>query len=160
PLGQVQGARPRKAGGPPLAGERVRPARQGILRLGRVPRPEAVHGGGDQPERVRVLGGLPALRRGYTPIGGGAELADRPRRPPFPLPPLTPPEIAVEVRERFGRFIAERVNPGARDRDRTATPLSRELLREAGDVGLMGFTLPVEMGGGGRRWREWGLVLH
>ena len=73
---------------------------------------------------------------------------------------LAPPEIAHEVRARFGAFIRDRIDPGAAERDRTATPLSRELLREAGGLGLLGFTVPASAGGAGRSWREWGWVLH
>jgi acyl-CoA dehydrogenase len=65
-----------------------------------------------------------------------------------------------EVRETLGRWLIERVNPGAVERDRTGTPFDRELLREAGELGLFGFTAPREVGGAGRSWREWGWYLH
>src|SRR5262249_53244516 len=111
------------------------------------------------PER-RPLAWQQRAGRVIISNGGGTQMTDRTRRAPFLLAPLAPPQIALEVRERFGRFIVERGNPGARAPDRAAARLSRELMREAGDLGLMGWTLPVELGGGGRRWREWGLVLH
>jgi alkylation response protein AidB-like acyl-CoA dehydrogenase len=76
------------------------------------------------------------------------------------LASLAPDEIVNEVRTALGSFIEQRVNPGAADRDRTGTPFSRDLLREAGGLGLFGFTVPREVGGAGRSWREWGLYLH
>ena len=76
------------------------------------------------------------------------------------LPSLAPQEIVEEVRRRFGAFIHERIDPGARARDRAGIPIGRDLLGEAGDLGLFGFTVPVEVGGADRTWREWGLVLH
>jgi alkylation response protein AidB-like acyl-CoA dehydrogenase len=76
------------------------------------------------------------------------------------LNPLAPDEITAEVRRRFGPFLAERVDPGASARDRAGTPITPEILREAGDLGLFAFTVPTDVGGAGRTWREWGLVLH
>jgi alkylation response protein AidB-like acyl-CoA dehydrogenase len=76
------------------------------------------------------------------------------------LRPLCPAALTAEVKDRFGELIATCINPGAGERDRTATPFSRELVREAGRLGLTGFTLPREIGGQGRSWREWGMVLH
>lgn len=73
---------------------------------------------------------------------------------------LAPEEVVREVRERFGAFIEQRINPGAAQRDRSGQPIAKELLREAGDLGLLGFTVPQDVGGQGRRWRDWGLVLH
>lgn len=76
------------------------------------------------------------------------------------LLPLLPADLLEEVHTRFGMFVEELVNPGAVERDRTATPMPREVMLEAGRLGLLGFTLPEHVGGGGRTWREWGLVLH
>ena len=73
---------------------------------------------------------------------------------------LVPEPLAGEVRDRFGAFLDERVSPGAAARDRASLPISREILREAAQLGLLGFTLPASVGGGGRTWREWGSVLH
>ena len=67
------------------------------------------------------------------------------------LRPLCLPSLTAEVKDRFGELIATSINPGASERDRTATPFSRELVREAGRLGLTGFTLPREIGGSGRR---------
>ena len=68
--------------------------------------------------------------------------------------------LAAEVQRRFGPFIHEWVNPGADGRDRTGEPLPRALLNEAGRVGLMGFSLPPEVGGQGRDKFEWGIVVE
>jgi alkylation response protein AidB-like acyl-CoA dehydrogenase len=76
------------------------------------------------------------------------------------LASLAPREIVAEVGDRFGAFIRDEIDPGAGERDRTGTPISRELLREAGRLGLLGFTVPKDAGGAGRSWREWGWVLH
>lgn len=67
--------------------------------------------------------------------------------------------VFAEAEERFGRFIRERVNPGARERDRTGLPLSRELLREATAIGLANYHAPAGAGGG-RSSAEWGLLLE
>ena len=68
--------------------------------------------------------------------------------------------LTMEARLRFGRFVDERVNPGSDARDRAAAPLPRALLREAGEIGLLGFALPAEAGGEGRDKFEWGVVLE
>lgn len=73
---------------------------------------------------------------------------------------LAPDEVVQEVGDRFGAFIEQRINPGAAQRDREGRPISKELLKEAGGLGLMGFTVPQEVGGQSRRWRDWGWVLH
>jgi alkylation response protein AidB-like acyl-CoA dehydrogenase len=68
--------------------------------------------------------------------------------------------LRAEAVHRFGRFISERVNPGADERDRLSQPLPRELLMEAGRLGLLGFSLPNEIGGEGRDRFEWGIVVQ
>lgn len=68
--------------------------------------------------------------------------------------------LTLEARLRFGRFIDERVNPGSDARDRAAAPLPRALLREAGELGLLDFALPAELGGQGRDKFEWGIVTE
>jgi alkylation response protein AidB-like acyl-CoA dehydrogenase len=77
--------------------------------------------------------------------------------------PPTPDRIAAlsaEVERRFGGFIRERVDPGADERDRSGAPLPRALLAEAGRAGLLGFSLPAEIGGEGRDRFEWGIVVE
>ena len=73
---------------------------------------------------------------------------------------LAPESIVHEVRRTLVPWLDARVSPGATERDRTGTPFARELLREAGELGLLGFTVPREVGGAGRSWREWGWFLH
>ncbi len=68
--------------------------------------------------------------------------------------------LAAEVGRRFGPFVHEWVNPGADGCDRTGEPLPRALLRKAGRLGLLGFSLPPEVGGQGRDKFEWGIVLE
>lgn len=68
--------------------------------------------------------------------------------------------LAAEVEDRFGSFIRETVNPAADDRDRTGEALPRAMLSEAGRLGLLGFSLPPEIGGEGRDKFEWGIVLE
>lgn len=68
--------------------------------------------------------------------------------------------LADEVRERFGPFIRDRVNPGAVDRDVHAVECAPQLMREAREVGLLTYALPPELDGGGADLFEWGLVLE
>jgi len=68
--------------------------------------------------------------------------------------------LGAEAERRFGRFIRERVNPGADERDRLGEPLPQALLAEAGRLGLLGFSLPPAIGGEGRDKFEWGIVLE
>jgi alkylation response protein AidB-like acyl-CoA dehydrogenase len=68
--------------------------------------------------------------------------------------------LGAEAERRFGAYVHECVNPGADGRDRTGEPLPRELFREAGRLGLTGFSLPPEVGGQGRDKFEWGIVLE
>ncbi len=68
--------------------------------------------------------------------------------------------LVAEVERRFGSFIREAVNPDADDRDLGGMALPRALLREAGRLGLLGFSLPTEIGGEGRDKFEWGIVIE
>lgn len=69
-------------------------------------------------------------------------------------------EIARAVRNRFGRFITERINPGAAERDQSMSTFDPEIMREAAAIGLVGFTAPKEVGGGGNDWATWGHALE
>lgn len=73
---------------------------------------------------------------------------------------LARPDMVQEVRERYGRFVRDRVDPGAYARDRSAKPFSRDVLEGAADLGLMGFMMPEAVGGEQRDWHHWALVLH
>lgn len=68
--------------------------------------------------------------------------------------------LATEAERRYGGFVRECVNPGADGRDRAGEPLPRALITEAGRLGLLGFSLPPEIGGRGRSKFEWGIVLE
>jgi alkylation response protein AidB-like acyl-CoA dehydrogenase len=68
--------------------------------------------------------------------------------------------LATEAERRFGPFVHDCVNPGADGRDRTGDPLPRALITEAGRIGLLGFSLPAEVGGQGRDKFDWGIVLE
>jgi alkylation response protein AidB-like acyl-CoA dehydrogenase len=68
--------------------------------------------------------------------------------------------IAREVRERFGPFFRERINPSAVERDQSYQTFPVEVLREMAGLGLIGFTAAKEIGGGGRTWEEWGHALE
>lgn len=83
-----------------------------------------------------------------------------------PMVLLDPPDVpasgydAADVQRRFGAFIRERVNPGADERDASATEVPPEVMRAARDVGLFTYALPRELGGQGADLFEWGLVLE
>jgi acyl-CoA dehydrogenase len=68
--------------------------------------------------------------------------------------------LVAEVERRFGSFIREAVNPDADDRDLGGMALPRALLRDAGRLGLLGFSLPTEIGGEGRDKFDWGIVIE
>ena len=55
-------------------------------------------------------------------------------------------ETQTAIRDAARRFAAERLAPGARDRDRGEV-FPREQLRELAGLGLMGVNLPEELGG-------------
>ncbi|MGE0545940.1 MAG: acyl-CoA dehydrogenase family protein [Kofleriaceae bacterium] len=76
------------------------------------------------------------------------------------LHPLAPAELVEEAAHHYAPWIETCVNPGAKQRDRAGAPIERELMRQAGMLGLLGYTLPVEVGGLGRTWRDWGFTLH
>ena len=67
--------------------------------------------------------------------------------------------VRAEARSRFLPF-ADAMNPGVRERDRWNTPIAHDLFARAGDIGLVGFSLPPELGGEGRDKFEWGIVLE
>jgi alkylation response protein AidB-like acyl-CoA dehydrogenase len=68
--------------------------------------------------------------------------------------------IAQEVEHRFGDFFRDRINPTAVHRDQHYETFPVPLLREMADLGLIGFTSPKEIGGGGRTWEDWGHALE
>jgi alkylation response protein AidB-like acyl-CoA dehydrogenase len=68
--------------------------------------------------------------------------------------------IAREVKERFGDFFDQQVNPSAAERDRLGETFPVEMLREMAKLGLIGFTAPAKIGGAGRTWEQWGHTLE
>jgi acyl-CoA dehydrogenase len=94
------------------------------------------------------------------PAGGLARLVDSVGRQNGRRSDSRDDSLAEAVRRRFGRFLKERVSPGATERDATNTPLSRELLRATAECGLLGLAMPRDVGGGGYALREWGRTLE
>ena len=68
--------------------------------------------------------------------------------------------IAREVKERFGAFFRETINPSAAFRDQTYSTFDKKTLYEMGQLGLIGFTADKSIGGQGRSWEEWGHALE
>lgn len=68
--------------------------------------------------------------------------------------------IRREARRRFGGLIREDVNPGSHVREREGRLIDNSVIERAGDVGLIGFSLPVEVGGAGRSKFAWGAVVE
>jgi butyryl-CoA dehydrogenase len=69
-----------------------------------------------------------------------------------------PGDVAREFAERFGPFLRDAVNPRI-----AAGPPSRgdrDLLVQAGQLGLLGLPLPESAGGGGRDPFAWGIALE
>ncbi len=67
---------------------------------------------------------------------------------------------AEQIRERYRGFIEERVNPGAVERDAAASSIPRELLREAGRLGLFRLAMSKRLGGEAIDDLRWGQVLE
>ncbi|MEU1120498.1 MULTISPECIES: acyl-CoA dehydrogenase family protein [unclassified Streptomyces] len=68
--------------------------------------------------------------------------------------------VRLEARHRFGGFVLDRVNPGSYFLNHRREPLDRRLFEEAGDLGLLRFSLPVGAGGDGRDKLAWGVVVE
>jgi alkylation response protein AidB-like acyl-CoA dehydrogenase len=68
-------------------------------------------------------------------------------------------DVRREARDRFSRFVLDRVNPGSCFRDRAGLPLDHHLFEEASELGLLQFALPAEVGGAGRDKFDWGVVI-
>lgn len=67
--------------------------------------------------------------------------------------------IIEETDARFATFVRDEINPGAVERDRTNAPFTREQVRRAGALGLLGYSVPRASGGEGRDFFEWGTTL-
>ncbi|WP_416529997.1 acyl-CoA dehydrogenase family protein [Streptomyces coelicoflavus] len=73
--------------------------------------------------------------------------------------------IRAEARRRFAGFVRDTVNPGSyfREHDRRDAAqhvIGRDVISQAAEIGLLGFSLPVSVGGEGRDAFEWGLVVE
>ncbi|GAA1987455.1 acyl-CoA dehydrogenase family protein [Kitasatospora viridis] len=69
-------------------------------------------------------------------------------------------QVRREARRRFAAFVLDHANPGTVFRNRQKQPLDPELFRQAGELGLIGFSLPTEVGGEGRDKLAWGVVVE
>lgn len=69
-------------------------------------------------------------------------------------------EVVDEIEARFGRFIREKVNPGAAVRDEQHQTYPVELLREAGEIGLLSYGLPREFGGVAPTRAHYGIAIE
>ncbi|MEU5031009.1 acyl-CoA dehydrogenase family protein [Streptomyces milbemycinicus] len=68
--------------------------------------------------------------------------------------------IRREARRRFGSFVLDIANPGSHFRNKECRPLDNRVFEQAGELGLMGFSLPTEIGGEGRDKLAWGVVVE
>ncbi|MFE0173433.1 acyl-CoA dehydrogenase family protein [Streptomyces sp. NPDC059002] len=68
--------------------------------------------------------------------------------------------VRQEARSRFGGFVLDHVNPGSYFLNHERRALDKRLFEQAGDLGLMRFSLPVEAGGDGRDKLAWGVVVE
>jgi len=69
-------------------------------------------------------------------------------------------KIRREARRRFGAFVLDHVNPGSHFRNKECRPHDNRIFEQAGDLGLMRFSLPAEIGGEGRDKLAWGVVVE
>ncbi|MGY0061881.1 acyl-CoA dehydrogenase family protein [Streptomyces sp. LZ34] len=68
--------------------------------------------------------------------------------------------VRREARRRFGSFVLDVANPGSHFRDKECRPLDNRVFEQAGELGLLGFSLPAEIGGEGRDKLAWGVVVE
>jgi alkylation response protein AidB-like acyl-CoA dehydrogenase len=66
----------------------------------------------------------------------------------------------LTANERFGSFLRDRVAPGAQARDAEYRSFDAEFFRDCAQIGLIGATLPAEIGGGGMSWWQWSQTLE
>src|SRR5512140_3014393 len=69
-------------------------------------------------------------------------------------------KIRREARRRFGAFVLDHVNPGSHFRNKECRPHDHRIFEQAGDLGLMRFSLPAACGGEGRDKLAWGVVVE
>ncbi|QEU90685.1 acyl-CoA dehydrogenase family protein [Streptomyces kanamyceticus] len=68
--------------------------------------------------------------------------------------------VRLEARHRFGGFVLDHVNPGSYFLNHERRALDKRLFEQAGDLGLLRFSLPVDAGGDGRDKLAWGVVVE
>ncbi|MFJ2768927.1 acyl-CoA dehydrogenase family protein [Streptomyces sp. NPDC087300] len=68
--------------------------------------------------------------------------------------------VRLEARHRFGGFVLDHVNPGSYFLNHGRQALDKRLFEQAGDLGLLRFSLPAEAGGEGRDKLAWGVVVE
>lgn len=69
-------------------------------------------------------------------------------------------EVRSEARRRFAGFVSDVANPGSHFRNHARRPLDTRVFEQAGELGLMRFSLPAEAGGDGRDKLAWGVVVE
>ncbi|MFK4183789.1 acyl-CoA dehydrogenase family protein [Streptomyces sparsogenes] len=69
-------------------------------------------------------------------------------------------QVRREARRRFGGFVLDVANPGSHFRNKERRPLDNRVFEQAGALGLLGFSLPAEIGGEGRDKLAWGVVVE
>ncbi|MEU1466819.1 acyl-CoA dehydrogenase family protein [Streptomyces sp. NPDC005761] len=69
-------------------------------------------------------------------------------------------QVRREARRRFAGFVLDNANPGSHFRNHGRRPLDKGVFEQAGDLGLMRFSLPVDAGGDGRDKLAWGVVVE
>ncbi|GAB2596890.1 hypothetical protein GCM10027168_32120 [Streptomyces capparidis] len=69
-------------------------------------------------------------------------------------------QVRREARRRFGGLVLDLANPGSYFRNRHCRPPQDGIFERAGDLGLMRFSLPPEIGGDGRDKLAWGVVVE
>jgi alkylation response protein AidB-like acyl-CoA dehydrogenase len=69
-------------------------------------------------------------------------------------------QVRREARRRFGSFVLDQVNPGSHFRNKECQPHDNRIFEQAGDIGLLRFSLPAESGGEGRDKLAWGVVVE
>jgi len=71
------------------------------------------------------------------------------------------PEVVQQfVRGELAEYFATSVNPGAAERDARSIPFTADVFEPIARLGLLGFLLPRELGGGGGDRRTFGLILE
>ncbi|MEV4439102.1 acyl-CoA dehydrogenase family protein [Streptomyces sp. NPDC049577] len=95
-----------------------------------------------------------------TPRAHAADVMNRATAPGHRTLDAEIEEIRREARRRFGRFVLETANPGTHYRNKERRPLGKHVFEQAGDLGLLRFSLPPGIGGEGRDKLAWGVTVE